>query len=89
MYSLINDTVDVIVASEVIYKKEDFQPLLHLFDRCLRPGGEVLLAGEMRRVSKDVYQHLDTGFNIRIQKKILRSSDEEIAIFLTRMTRKS
>jgi len=84
----LKDTVDFIVASEVTYKKEDLQPLLSLFERCLSPAGEVLLAGEMRRVSKDFYQQLETGFNIRAQKKVLRSSDEEIAIFLIRMTRR-
>jgi len=84
----LKDTVDFIVASEVTYKKEDLQPLLSLFERCLKPDGEVLLAGEIRRVSKDIYQQLETGFNIRVQKKILRSSGEEIGIFLIRMTRK-
>ena len=82
------DSVDCIVASEVTYKKDDLQPLLSLFKRCLNPDGEVLLAGEMRRVSKDFYQQLETGFKIRVQKKILRSSGEEIAVFLLRMIRK-
>jgi predicted nicotinamide N-methyase len=82
------ESVDYIVASEVTYKKEDLQPLLSLFNRWLSPDGEVLLAGEMRRVSKDFYQQLETGFKIRVQKKILRSSGEEIAVFLLRMTRK-
>lgn len=81
-------TVDLIAASEVTYKKEDLQPLLSLFERCLKPAGEVLLAGEMRRVSKDFYQLLETGFNVRAQKKLLRSSGEELAVFLVRMTRK-
>jgi predicted nicotinamide N-methyase len=82
------ESVDYIVASEVTYKKEDLQPLLSLFNRWLNPDGEVLLAGEMRRVSKDFYQQLETGFKIRVQKKILRSSGEEIAVFLLRMTRR-
>ena len=81
-------TVDCIVASEVTYRSEDLQPLLSLFNNCLSPDGEVFLAGEMRRVSKDFYQQLEAGFKIRVQKKILRSSSEEIAIFLLRMTRK-
>jgi predicted nicotinamide N-methyase len=85
----LKDCVDFIVASEVAYKKEDLQPLLNLFERCLRPEGEVLLAGEMRRVSKDFYQQLETVFNVRAQKKVLRSSGEEIAVFLIRMTRKT
>jgi predicted nicotinamide N-methyase len=80
--------VDYIVASEVTYKKDDLPPLLSLFKHCLSPDGEVLLAGEMRRVSKEFYQQLETDFKIRVQKKILRSSDEKIAIFLLRMTRK-
>ena len=83
------DTVDFIVASEVTYKKEDLQPLFGLFKRCLSPDGEVLIAGEMRKVSKDFYQLFETGFNIRAQKKILRTSDEEIAIFLLRLTHKT
>jgi len=82
-------TVDFIVASEVTYKKEDLQPLLSLFEHCLNPDGEVLLAGEMRRVSREFYQKLETGFNVRAQKKVLRASGEEITIFLIRMTRKS
>lgn len=84
----LEDTVDFIVASEVAYKKEDLQPLLSLFERCLSSDGEVLLAGEMRKVSKEFYQQLESGFNVRAQKKVLRSSGEEIAIFLIRMTRK-
>lgn len=82
-------TVDYFVASEVTYKKEHLKPLLSLFKSCLNPGGEVILSGEMRRGSKDIYQQLETGFNIRAQKKILRSSDQEVAIFLLRMTPKS
>jgi predicted nicotinamide N-methyase len=85
----LKDTVDYIVASEVTYKKEDLSSLLSLFKNCLNPDGEVFLAGEMRRVSKDFYQQLETGFNIRAQKKILRSSGEATAIYLLRLTRKS
>lgn len=85
----LKDTVDYFVASEVTYKKEDLQPLLGLFKRCLSPDGEVLIAGEMRRISKDFYQQFETGYNIRVQKKILRTSGEEIAIFLLRLSRKT
>lgn len=84
----LKDVADCIVASEVTYKKEDLQPLLNLFERCLKPDGEVVLAGEMRRVRQDIYQRLETAFNLRVQKKILRASGEETAIFLIRMTRK-
>ncbi len=77
---------DYIVASEVTYKKEDCQPILKLLKSSLKPDGEVILAGEMRKSSMDFYKELETGFNIRVQKKILRSDNEEVNIYLFRMT---
>ena len=76
---------DYIVASEVSYRAEDIQPLLMLFKNSLKTGGEVILAGEMRKLSKDFYQTLETLFDIRVHKKILRSDSEEVNIFLFRM----
>lgn len=80
---------DYIVASEVSYKEEDLQPLLTLFKTYLKPEGKVILAGEMRKVSKNFYKQLEAVFNIRVQKKILRSSEEEISIFLFHMSFKN
>ena len=79
---------DYIVASEVTYKKEDCQPLEKLLKACLKPDGEVILAGEMRKTSMDFYEELENGFNIKVQKKILRSEKEKINIYLFRMTLK-
>jgi hypothetical protein len=59
-----------------------------LFKNSLKTGGEVVLAGEMRKLSKDFYKALETMFDIRVLKKILRSDSEEINIFLFRMTLK-
>jgi len=79
---------DYLVASEVTYKKEDCQPLVKLFKACLKPDGEVILAGEMRKSTMDFYKELENRFNIRVQKKILRSDNEEVNIYLFRMTQK-
>ena len=76
---------DYIVASEVSYRKEDIQSLMLLFRNSLKPDGEVVLAGEMRKLSKDFYKALETMFDIRVLKKILRSDSEEINIFVFRM----
>jgi len=85
----LRDTVDYIVASEVAYKKDDLRALLSLFNRCMKPGGQIFLAGEMRKVSKDFYKQLETDFNVQVQKKILRSDGDEIAIYLLRMSRRN
>ncbi len=79
---------DYIVASEVTYKKEDCRPLVNLLKDCLKPKGEVILAGEMRKSSMDFYKELANLFNIKVQKKVLRSNDEEIGIYFFRMTLK-
>ncbi len=79
---------DYIVASEVTYKKEYCQPLVKLLKACLKPDGEVILTAEMRKSSMDFYNVFETGFDIRVQKKILRSDNEEIKIYLFRMTLK-
>lgn len=79
---------DYIVASEVSYRGKDIQPLQMLFKNSLKTGGEVILAGEMRKLSKDFYKVLETMFNIRVIKKTLRSASEEIHTFLFRMTLK-
>jgi len=82
-----SEPFDTIVASEVSYRKEDIQPLMALFKNSLKTDGEVILAGEMRKLSKDFYKALEEMFAIRVHKKILRSDDEAINIFLFRMKR--
>jgi predicted nicotinamide N-methyase len=44
--------------------------------------------GEMRKSSMDFYKELENRFNIRVQKKILRSDNEEVNVYLFRMTLK-
>jgi len=76
---------DYIIASEVSYREEDVQALLALFKNSLKTGGEVILAGEMRKLSKNIFKALETMFDIRVLKKVLRSDDEQISIFVFRM----
>jgi predicted nicotinamide N-methyase len=82
------ETFDYIVASEVTYKEEHVGTLLKLFNTYLKPAGSVYLTGEMRLVSRDFFQQLETAFDLRVQKKVLRSADDETTVFLFRMTRK-
>jgi predicted nicotinamide N-methyase len=79
---------DYIVGSEVTYKNEDVVSLLKLFTTFMNPTGEVLLAGEMRRSSRDFFRQLETVFQVRVHKKVLRSPEKEIRIFLFRLTLK-
>ena len=79
---------DYIVASEISYREEDIEPIMMLLKTSLKAGGEVLFAGETRRLSKSYFKELQSIFDVRVLKKILRSENEEITIIMFRMTLK-
>jgi 2-polyprenyl-3-methyl-5-hydroxy-6-metoxy-1,4-benzoquinol methylase len=76
---------DAIVASEVTYKLEDFVPLIRLFRVYLQPEGEIILASEMRKTGKDLFNQLKTDFDIKVEKKSLRSETGATRIVLFKM----
>ncbi len=76
---------DMIVASEVTYKPEDYLALIQLFKSYLRPEGEIILASEMRKSSKDFYDFYKTDFDISVEKKSLHSDTGTFPIVLFKM----
>jgi ribosomal protein L11 methylase PrmA len=76
---------DHIVGSEVLYKEESFQPLLKLFKKLLKPTGEVILVGEIRKHDRAFYRAMEPFFNLKIQRKVLRTKNENTRIYLTNM----
>jgi len=80
---------DVIVGSEVTFRKEDIPALLELFQTYLNSTGEIILAGEMRQTSNIFFEQMNPFFHIKTYKKILRSDEEQIPVLLFRMTNKS
>ena len=76
---------DLIVASEVVYRKTDFAPLLKLFQTYLKPNGEIVLASEMRKISKEFYEFLLPFYEVKTAKRVLRSENEEILITLFKL----
>ena len=77
---------DYIVGSEVLYKEESFQPLLKLFKKLLKPTGEVILVGEIRKHDRAFYRAMEPFFDLKIQRKVLRTVNEKTRIYLTNMT---
>ena len=83
--SELSDQFDMIVASEVTYKEEDFSPLTQLFKSNLKPGGEIILASEIRKSGKDLFKLFQSAFDIKVLKKKLRSESASIPIVLMKM----
>ena len=80
---------DYIVASEVVYKKDDFATLQKLFQTYLKPGGEIILASEMRRTAGEFYKYLQPLYCIETVKKVLRSENEKTLVTLFKLQFKS
>lgn len=76
---------DLIVASEVIYREEDFSPLIRLFKSNVKPGGEIILASEIRKSGKDLFGLFQSDFDIFVVKKTLRSETDATTVVLLKM----
>jgi predicted nicotinamide N-methyase len=76
---------DYILGSEVTFREKDFDPVLNLFKTYLKEGGEIILAGGLRKTTLDFMRQVSDIFEIRTQKKVLRSLEKEIPVLLSRM----
>jgi predicted nicotinamide N-methyase len=81
----LKDQFDLIVASEVTYNEAYFLPLIRLFKSNLKPGGEIILASEIRGSGKDLFRLFKSDFDITVAKKNLRSETVTIPIVLLKM----
>jgi len=77
---------DYIIGSEVIYKEDLFEPLMHVFKSLLLPGGTIFLAGDVRRKSPlRFFDMLRRDFEIERSSHTLRAQDEVYVIGLYRL----
>jgi tRNA1(Val) A37 N6-methylase TrmN6 len=76
---------ETIVASEVTYKQKDFSALIQLFRSALQPTGEIILAFEVRKSGKDIFNVFKSDFNIKVEKKLLRSETAATPIMVFKM----
>jgi len=77
-----DDACDLLVGSEVIYKEEDVDTLLNLFERCLQPGGRILLAEEVRSTLDPFLRKASEQYRLGIRKFRLQSDDESSMVLL-------
>jgi len=83
----LSETFDLMVGSEIIFKKGFFEPLLRIFREFLNPKGEVLLAHaeERKRVLIPFLALAENSFEVQVSLRKLRSEDERITIILNRL----
>jgi predicted nicotinamide N-methyase len=80
---------DVVIGSEVVYRDADIAPLQRLFARLLKPGGEVILAGEVRRVSDGFLRRMEESFHVQVHRKRLCAGPHAVTVLVFRLQPKS
>ena len=83
-----NELFDQIIGSEVVYKKKDIKSLLKLFNKCLKPDGEVILAEGVRETGSIFLKEMQQYFHIKAGKRILRTDDSAKQFVLFQMKKK-
>lgn len=76
------DSCDLLIGSEVIYKEEDVDNLLGLFAMCLKPGGRILLAEEVRSTLDGFLSKANEKYRMGIRRFRLHSDDESSTVVL-------
>jgi predicted nicotinamide N-methyase len=79
---------DYIVGSEVVYHEKDFEPLKNLFERLLKPEGEVILCEGIRKTSLGFFKEMQRHFDLKALQKSIRSPEKTVLVVLCRMKRK-
>lgn len=80
---------DRIIGSELIYSEKDFPALKSLFKSLLKPGGEILLASEVRQSNRIFLDSMTADFHIEIARNTLRSETGSITLLLMRLRLKA
>ncbi len=82
----LDDTFDLIIGAEVVFKKSLFEPLIELFKKYLKPNGEVILAHNMerKRVLVPFIYYAQKDFEILTSIRRIKG-EEEAEIVLNKM----
>jgi 2-polyprenyl-3-methyl-5-hydroxy-6-metoxy-1,4-benzoquinol methylase len=79
---------ETIIGSEVVYHEKDFEPLRNLFERLLKPEGEVILCEGIRTTSLNFFKEMQRHFDLKAQQKSIRSPEKTVLVILCRMKRR-
>ena len=83
-----DENFDFIIGSEIIYHERDFDPIRGVFERLLKPGGEVILCAEIRKTNMAFLSLLQNTYAIKARKKTLRSEAKNISVMLCHLSPK-
>ena len=80
---------DLILGAEILFREDLFAPLLSVFDAMLAPGGEILLAHDLRHRSLKPFMEMamGAGYEVKGRKLTVTAGDEKREILVNRLRR--
>ncbi len=85
----IHGNFDRIIASEIIYKKEDLAPVQSILKKLLKADGEIIMASEFRKAVIEFIDIMNQTHHLEIRRMKLRSGDEELSLLISKMKPKN
>jgi len=80
---------DVLAGAEILFRDEFFQPLLHIFSTCLKPGGVIYLAHDAKRQSLPKFLRLaQNDFDIGLKEQVIKRDGKKVTIVINRLRHK-
>lgn len=77
----LQETFDIIIASDILYEKRFFQPLLDLFKNSQAPRGRIILAEPNRSIARDFFLSLkERGYQISMVCESVEQDRQTIAV---------
>lgn len=73
---------DLIIGSEIAYKKSNIEALVPLFDRYLAPGGTIIIAESVRATGAYFWEQMSPKYDIKARKHTMRSKNDASTLIL-------
>lgn len=77
---------DVLAGAEILFRDEFFQPLLNIFNTCLKPDGVIYLAHDAKRQSLPKFLKLaQNDFDIGLKEQVIKRDGKKVTILINRL----
>jgi predicted nicotinamide N-methyase len=85
----IPETFDIIIGADIAYERRNFEPILSLVRRLLRPGGAFLLADPDRDTGRDFVRLAGSGgFSVSEHRFPVNHRGRDLTVILSELLRK-
>lgn len=81
---------DVLAGAEILFREEFFEPLLNVFQTCLKDDGQIFLAHDSKRQSLGKFLKLaQADYDIGLKEQEIKRDGKKVTIIINRLRKKS